>query len=132
MSEIESEIKDRSSITRALNSAAAMILRSAHNRIAEHGWTQGVAYDARTGRVDILGAVAIGALIHPKALPPDATETILATAPLSMRGGAYHAWEALDATLHMSPVEWNDEPHRTISDVLRVLDALAISLAAAS
>ena len=109
---------------------AAAILREARAVIERRGWARGVSWDPRTGRVDILGAVAVAAGCSPK-------ETLtspfpLAHAPIARRVGALTAWEALDATLDEDPVEWNDALERTEQQVAHLLISVATILEASA
>lgn len=114
----------------SLHYQASLILRDTYRRLSDYGWTQGVTHDAINGRSDLLGAVAISSGIPISAIPADAGEEILLSAPLVLRLPALHAWEAIDALLDGTPMEWNDKRGRKPLEVLNLLDGLAASMGA--
>lgn len=97
------------------------VLREARRLIAERGWTQGeYARDAAGRACEPVGATprcycSIGALI----------------AASQNDGGYAQAFGALLSAIGNGVVAWNDEPRRSVEDVLRAFDR-AIAAAEAS
>jgi hypothetical protein len=111
----------------SLDRSASALLDEAANIIRSRGWTQGIAVDPRTKKVDILGAVSIAAGCRESKIFEDGFP--LLTAPLTNRVAALRAWEVLDSHLMEDPLTWNDREGRSSEEVLRLLRNLSMDLA---
>lgn len=110
-----------------LDHSASVLLDEAANIIRSRGWTQGIAVDPRTKKVDILGAVAIAAGCRESKIFEDGFP--LLAAPLTSRVAALRAWEVLDSQLMEDPLTWNDRQGRSSEEVLSLLRNLSMDLA---
>jgi len=99
---------------------APAVLRKALVVLEQRGWIQGVTRDPSSGRVDLLGAIAIaaGAPIGSVTEQPDLLQAVV---PEAMRPAAYVAWEALEWAVDDDPVAWQDQSERTYSEVMRAI-----------
>lgn len=99
---------------------APTVLRKALVVLEQRGWIQGVTRDPSSGRVDLLGAIAIAAGA-PIGLVTEQPDLLQVAVPEAMRPAAYVAWEALEWAVDDDPVAWQDKSERTYSEVLRAI-----------
>ncbi|MDP7637255.1 MAG: hypothetical protein QF577_06885 [Phycisphaerae bacterium] len=92
-------------------------LFAAANVIRLHGWTRGTPIHPDTGKVDIMGALALACHAHPTRISDDWNTTV-SNLPPKQQGRFVLAWEALALYLGCDPTEWNDRT--TQEDTIRL------------
>lgn len=102
---------------------AAKILTDAAVLLERKGWTQGVCYDAKHHRLDMVGAIAHAAGVKISVLAK--CEDPLTECAPAVTPAVAVAVEELEARLNADITEWNDLPHRTEEQVLVALRAAA-------
>lgn len=86
---------------------AAKLLRSAADVMTERGLARGVTRDIGSGKVDMMGALALAAGAKVKDI--DDRDDLLTTAvPMANRAAAAVAWEALEWASGGDPLAWQD------------------------
>jgi hypothetical protein len=107
------------------DTGAGAVLRLASDLITERGMAKGVTRDISTGRLDVLGAIALAAGAKVKDLD-DRPDLLSVAVPLARRAAAFVAWEALEWVCDDDPVSWQDR--HSLDDVVRALDVAATRL----
>jgi hypothetical protein len=109
------------------DAGANSVLRRAVEVLVDRGWVQGATRDPRTGRVDVLGAVAIAAGAKIKDVD-DRPDLLTTSVPIARRAVALAAWEALSWAVDADPMAWQDHNERTRAEVVAALNRAAIRL----
>lgn len=86
---------------------AAQLLRSAADIIKDRHLAKGVTRDIGSGRVDILGAIALAAGAKVKDID-DRPDLLTSSVPPANRAAAAIAWEALEWACGDDPTAWQD------------------------
>ena len=97
--------------------------------LSQRGWTRGVTFDPKNGRVDVLGAIAIAAGVKPQSLLSD---DVLDAIPQALLPGAMFAIEAIESQLNCDLAEWNDQSGQRVDLICRTLNQLASLLGASN
>jgi hypothetical protein len=110
------------SLGRMAGTGAGDVLRHAAMLLIERGWVRGVTRDISTGRVDVLGAIALAAGAKVRDVD-DRPDLLLSAVPMARRAAAAVAWEALEWACGDDPIAWQDR--HDIVDIVTALHAAA-------
>lgn len=100
-----------------------VLLRRAARILREAGWTQGVLR-AADGALDIHGAILVAADANPRSLTALTFIEADALVPRLRESQVFGALTVLEALTGDLP-RWNDDPGRTVNEVLRLLEGAA-------